>query len=198
MEIRTLEIGGFGPAMEALRLPRNGQSKSDSVIEHHGYYGEYLDKDNPEPLKAVKSNFMVAIGKKDMSLARNLVKASDCEAKVMRGIIVWVEIEAPIHWWCEAETYRAGHERLCSASTMNTEGKGLSGQELSDALEKISFARPLKKIDFFSYQCLRNIWIWRHKHRKDEWRQFCKWIESLPFAEELILAGTDFDKENND
>lgn len=37
-----------------------------------------------------------------------------------------------------------------------------------------------------NYRCLRNIYIQRHDHRLPEWRAFCKWIETLPYAEEFL------------
>ena len=39
-----------------------------------------------------------------------------------------------------------------------------------------------------NYRCLKNIYIQRHDHRLPEWREFCKWIETLPYAQELILC----------
>lgn len=42
-----------------------------------------------------------------------------------------------------------------------------------------------------NYRCLKNIYKQRHNHRLPEWREFCKWIESLPYAKELILAEPD-------
>ena len=38
-----------------------------------------------------------------------------------------------------------------------------------------------------NYRCLRNIYIQRKDHRLPEWREFCKWIETLPYAEELLI-----------
>ena len=38
-----------------------------------------------------------------------------------------------------------------------------------------------------NYRCLRNIYIQRHNHRLPEWRAFCKWIETLPYAEEFLI-----------
>lgn len=38
-----------------------------------------------------------------------------------------------------------------------------------------------------NYRCLRNIYIQRKNHRLPEWREFCKWIETLPYAEELLV-----------
>lgn len=38
-----------------------------------------------------------------------------------------------------------------------------------------------------NYRCLRNIYIQRHDHRLPEWRAFCKWIETLPYAKEFLI-----------
>ena len=38
-----------------------------------------------------------------------------------------------------------------------------------------------------NYRCLRNVYEQRKQHRLPEWREFCKWIETLPYAKELIL-----------
>ena len=37
------------------------------------------------------------------------------------------------------------------------------------------------------YPCLRNFYLQRKDHRLPEWRAFCKWIETLPYAEELLI-----------
>lgn len=34
-----------------------------------------------------------------------------------------------------------------------------------------------------SYETLANIYEWRRNHKLDEWREVCKWIESLPYSE---------------
>lgn len=39
-----------------------------------------------------------------------------------------------------------------------------------------------------NYRCLKNIYKQRRDHRLLEWREFCAWIETLPFAHELILC----------
>jgi hypothetical protein len=38
-----------------------------------------------------------------------------------------------------------------------------------------------------NYRCLRNVYQQRKNHRLPEWREFCKWIETLPYAKELIV-----------
>lgn len=41
----------------------------------------------------------------------------------------------------------------------------------------------------FNYEVLANIYRQRKNHKLDEWREFCKWIETLPYAE-LITGNT--------
>lgn len=44
-----------------------------------------------------------------------------------------------------------------------------------------------------NYEVLANIYKSRCNHKLDEWREFCKWIESLPYSELItgVLDGTD-------
>ena len=37
-----------------------------------------------------------------------------------------------------------------------------------------------------NYAVLKNIYFARRNHKLTEWREFCKWIETLPWAKELI------------
>lgn len=46
-----------------------------------------------------------------------------------------------------------------------------------------------------NYRCLKNIWRQRRHHRLPEWREFCKWIETLPYAKELICYEEKGEKE---
>lgn len=41
-----------------------------------------------------------------------------------------------------------------------------------------------------NYAVLRNMYHARKDHKLDEWRDFCKWIETLPYARELICGST--------
>lgn len=178
MKIETLEIAGFVSALSALRLsygkePRSRIGASVGLNVEGDWSGEWY----------------AGVDERDMELLQRLVKAGDEHAKVLRGVVVWARIEAPVYWWCEQETYRAGHERLMSESTMHIDCRGLSGEELQKAKAEMGMGKELTKVDFFSYQCLRNIYRQRKSHRLPEWHEFCAWIESLPMARELILIG---------
>lgn len=37
-----------------------------------------------------------------------------------------------------------------------------------------------------NYRCLRNIYIQRKEHRLPEWRVFCDWIATLPYADKFL------------
>lgn len=45
-----------------------------------------------------------------------------------------------------------------------------------------------------NYEVLANIYRQRKNHKLDEWREFCKWIESLPYSE-LITGKEDSNNE---
>lgn len=179
MKIELLEISGMVSALKALRLPYNKEPMSEiehSWHERDGVFSQlnriYFDLDG-----------------KDIALMQKLIVSGDEHAKPLRGILAYLDITAPIDWWVEAETYEAGHQRLFSASTMNTEGKGLKGHALREELNKISFGREVRKIDYFSYQTLRRIVRQRYNHRKEEWHFFIDAVRRLPYAKELILVG---------
>ena len=41
-----------------------------------------------------------------------------------------------------------------------------------------------------NYEVLCNIYKSRKDHKLDEWRELCKWIESLPYSELIVNAAT--------
>lgn len=177
MNIETLELAGLRSSLEALRLPYGKDCRSETKNELT--FG----------LNIFSQSSRAYINDKDLQLLSALIKRGDEHAKVVRGIIVYAKIEAPIWFYRELETYKIGRERLSSESTMHIECKGLSGEELEKAKDEISMGHIQKTIDWFSYQTLRRIWIQRHNHRLPMWHKFCEWIESLPLANELILTG---------
>ena len=198
MKIETIEIAGLAGALTALRLPfgKELRSKIENYCETHLDFTD-MDVEKTEDTYEVTmkgllkftSNTSIAINKKDLTLMQTLVKRGDEHAKVVRGIMVWARITAPVYWWCEEETYRMGHERLASESTMHIDCRGLAGSELQEAKSAIPMGKELTKVDMFSYQALRKMVAQRHNHRLPEWHQFIDWIKTLPLAEELIFVG---------
>lgn len=175
--IKALEISGFRSVFEALRLPFGKERRSET-----SFFFDQIDN-------RVKGHYDVNINEKDLNLLSVLVKRGDEHAKAIRGLIVYAEISAPIWFYRELETYKVGRERLSSESTMHIDCAGLSGEELMKTKDEIPSGHIQKTVDWYSYQTLRRIWIQRHNHRLPVWHEFCAWIESLPYAKELILTG---------
>ena len=189
MKIETIEIAGLAGALTALRLPFGKEVRSGIVAKNKLlWFVNTDDKSWVSNTYEIPGNH-IGVDNKDLTLMQTLVKRGDEHAKVVRGIMVWAKVTAPVFFWIEAETYRAGHERLASESTMHIDCKGLSGKELQEAKAAIPMGKELTKVDMFSYQCLRNIVRQRHDHRLPEWHQFIDWIKTLPLAEELIFVG---------
>ena len=42
-----------------------------------------------------------------------------------------------------------------------------------------------------NYSILRGIYHWRKNHKLTEWHQFCDWIKTLPYADDLIVFDND-------
>lgn len=47
-----------------------------------------------------------------------------------------------------------------------------------------------------NYEVLANIYRWRKDHKLDEWREFCKWIERLPYSE--LITGLPIESDDTD
>lgn len=43
-----------------------------------------------------------------------------------------------------------------------------------------------KRTVMLNYEVLVGIYRWRKEHKLDEWREFCRWIEQLPYSEIII------------
>jgi hypothetical protein len=186
IEIKTLEIAGMASVLQALRLPFGKECRSECQVNMS------INEDYEPPMLQYGSNCF--IDEKDLKLLSTLIKRGDEHSKSIRGFIVYAQIEAPIWFYRELETYKIGRERLSCESTMHIECKGLSGEELEKAKDEIPMGHIQKTVDWFSYQTLRRIWIQRHSHRLPMWHDFCAWIEGLPFANELILVGLNKDE----
>ena len=80
-------VFGWHSAIMGMRNPMNSWSKSDSV-----FY----------------SDFSCKIGQNDLDLMEKLIKAGAEHRKFLRMLHVQMDIEAPLYWWKEFETYKIG------------------------------------------------------------------------------------------
>ena len=181
IKIKSMEIAGLVSALEALRLPFGKECRSKATFICS------LGANDTNSLMDCTTH--IEFDPRDLHLMHVLTKRGDEHAKVVRGIMVYAEINAPRFWWQEMDTYRVGTDRLSSESTMHIQGKGMSTEELVKMKSELTEGTMQKRVQMFSYQTLRRIYIQRKNHRLPHWQVFCNWIETLPFAQELILAG---------
>lgn len=52
-----------------------------------------------------------------------------------------------------------------------------------------------KRTVMLNYEVLVGIYRWRKEHKLDEWREFCQWIEQLPYSE-IITYNAKGEEEN--
>ena len=80
-------VFGWHSAIMGMRNPMHSWAKSDSV-----FYDDFSCK----------------IGQNDLDLMKTLIKAGTEHRKFLRMIHVQMDIEAPLYWWKEFDTYKIG------------------------------------------------------------------------------------------
>lgn len=141
----------------------------------------------------------------------------------LNGIIVQFDLTCTIKMWVEAERYHF-LDFVSSQSTMhkitkldpNKQCNKYVLQETVENLGKLiqhynndptpeNYLAVLYNVPVgfeltarmtTNYRQLKTIYFQRRNHRLPEWREFCKWIETLPYFNDLCLnGGKDNDNE---
>lgn len=108
----------------------------------------------------------IDIGKTDYLLMQRLSKAGTDHRKFMRMMPVYVRITAPLYWWKEFDTL-----------------KDKEKHNWWQMIQLLPSSYNQTRNVMMNYEVLANIYQWRKDHKLDEWREFCKWIEGLPYSE---------------
>lgn len=90
------QILGWEHAVRGMRNPKNSWSKSDSTF--HSNCSSFKDECGHD----------VDLGNADFDLMVRLHNAGTDHRKFMRMLIVFVDINAPLYWWKEFDTYKVG------------------------------------------------------------------------------------------
>lgn len=98
LKVENVEVLGWEHAIRGMRNPKNSWAKSDSGPECP--YGK------EKCCGECQQNF--CIGPNDKQLMMALRNAGTDHRKFMRMITVYLDITAPLYWWKEFKTYRAG------------------------------------------------------------------------------------------
>lgn len=112
LRCEILDVQGFDPAIHGMRNPKNSWDKSDSYdAVDCGKCGLIEEKGvcNKEDRLGRCDNFRCyAVGDNDLKLMKTLFNAGTEHRKYDRMIQVWMDIEAPLYWWKEFDTYKIG------------------------------------------------------------------------------------------
>ena len=89
IQISKTNVSGFEAAIRGMRNPMNSWDKSDSVFTDYNGMTDYIEKN-------------------DFDLMMKLSKAGSDHGKFLRMINVSLDINAPLYWWKEFDTYKVG------------------------------------------------------------------------------------------
>lgn len=165
------------------------------------------------PMAVDTNNCTPDISKTIKSLAKTPKGAG--EDQFLSGIRVAFDLTFSNKAWIELERYRF-ITFVSSQSTMHRIAKFDLSQQYNEYVDKriISIMNELKDKynktqnmeDYLrllysnpsgfeltarlttNYRCLKGVYSQRKNHKLPEWRKFCKWVETLPYARELILV----------
>ena len=157
-------------------------------------------------------------GDKDWSRAKKLASTAigAGHSTFLQGIVVQFDLTFTVKAWTEAERYHF-LDFVSSQSTMHRITKfdldksyikyvdprivAIMKEKVTDYLAnnddpekylEILYSNPcgfkLTARMTTNYQQLRTIYNQRKTHRLPEWREFCAWIETLPYSEEFITG----------
>ena len=202
MKIETKEVAGFIPALHGMRSPMNSWHLNDSYMEtcYKPIIGE---KDLDLAQRLVKA------GSEHCKFLRQIQVWADFDMP----LYWWSEFDtykfntknscSTMHKLLNAKkeielsdfVYDESEESAFKAIVDILNGYRkcyLSSKDYSYVIKAkriLPTSYKQKRTVNTNYAELRNIYFQRKNHRlKEEWQDvFCKWVESLPYAEELIL-----------
>lgn len=204
IKIEKAEIHGWEAAIRGMRNPMNSWDKSDSVFSMGDHFiGE--ESDLPLMKKLAKA------GTDHRKFMRMLTVYVDVTAP----LYWWKEYDTykvgtvanscstmhKIH----AKEFTLddfSHEHLTPSNKRRLEDLIITlNYEREDFLEdkdKLSWWQMIqllpssynqKRTLMLNYEVLANIYRSRKNHKLDEWRAFCEWIKTLPYAEIIVGDG---------
>ena len=142
IQISKTNVNGFEAAIRGMRNPMNSWDKSDSVFTDYNGMTDY-------------------VGKNDFDLMMKLSKAGNDHGKFLRMINVSMDINAPLYWWKEFDTYKVG----TVANSCSTMHKIHSKEFILDDFSHEHLSRNSEKVLMHTIKCLND---YREEFLKDK------------------------------
>ncbi len=196
MKIEHTETAGWLPALRGMRNPLNSWDRADSsFINDICILG-------PNDLKLAQN--LSRAGSEHAKFLRMVI----CYADITAPLYWWKQFDT-YRMGVEKNSCSTMHKimsRPLTVEDFEIEGVGIfenilttlnyyigvyqAGNNKEDCFRRVVQLLPnsyiQKRTVMMSYAALRNIYFQRRNHKLTEWREFCRWIESLSYAGELI------------
>ena len=206
IKIELLEISGIGSAIKGMRNPMNSWDKCDSY---------YIWPDDEEFHIGPKDHDLMMKLRNAGTDHRKFMRMIVVYANITAPLYWWKEFDtykvgtvanscSTMHKIADkeftlddfsiehlTEGNRQGFEQ-CVISALNTARENFL--ETKDKLwwwqmiQELPSSYNQKRTVMLNYEVLANMYESRKNHKLDEWRDFCKWAETLPYSE-LITGG---------
>ena len=110
LSVSKISVMNMENAIRGARNPLNSWARMDSTYDEAG-------------------NFI--LGENDLSLARRLAVAGGDHRKFLRQIFVSMDIDAPLYWWKEFDTYKVGTVANSCSTMHKIQAKEFSRRDFS-------------------------------------------------------------------
>ncbi len=110
ISIDRISVMNWENAIRGARNPMNSWAKSDSFYDADGQY---------------------VLGPNDLDLARRLASAGSDHRKFLRQIFVSMDINAPLYWWKEFDTYKVATVANSCSTMHKIHAKPFSREDFS-------------------------------------------------------------------
>ena len=108
IEVTNIEVFNFEGAIRGMRNPLNSWHKSDSCLCEKNNNDCFVNPSCGCPKDGDFDENYYCIGVNDLDLMQRLYKGGSEHRKYLRQIFVTMDINAPLYWWKEFDTYKVG------------------------------------------------------------------------------------------
>lgn len=209
IDIKTLEIAGFDAALHGMRNPYDSWDKSDTVPDSMREAGVKIGNEDMKLCMKLCSG-----GAVHAKFRRMIIVWVDITAPLYWWKEFDTYKVGTVANSCS--TMHTLHKRDLTGNDFSYEHLfGTAENALVDTINLINHYRRLyiqaiedreplakdywwqmiqllptsfnqKRTVMLNYEVLVNIWNSRQTHKLDEWRDFCLWVEQLPYSELII------------
>lgn len=218
IKIENVEVTGWEHAIRGMRNPMNSWDKSDTKwVDYKSNIDNFIDMDvDNMSIKVVGENDFDLMKKltKAGTDHRKFMRMIVMYVDVTAPLYWWKEFDT-YKVGTVRNSCSTMHKITDKEFTLDDFSYEHMSYDMVDVLNKIIEALNIRRDDFLetkqktfwwdiiqilpssynqratvmlNYEVLRNIYHARKNHKLDDWRAFCKWIESLPYSE-LITGG---------